>query len=71
MRVYTANIIMCTLCTLYLCIRTGIETLALRVDRHNDNAKKLALWLSTHPKVDFVSPPSLADHPRYVHNVYV
>lgn len=34
---------------------TGMETLALRMERHCDNALKLAEWLSNHPKVSWVS----------------
>ncbi len=40
----------------------GIETLALRVDRHSQNANELAKWLSSHPQVAWVSHPSLASH---------
>jgi O-acetylhomoserine (thiol)-lyase len=36
-------------------ILTGIETLGLRVQRHSDNAKAVAEWLSTHPGVSWVS----------------
>ncbi|MBS4002583.1 MULTISPECIES: O-acetylhomoserine aminocarboxypropyltransferase [unclassified Afipia] len=34
---------------------TGIETLGLRVQRHSDNAKAVAEWLSAHPAVAWVS----------------
>lgn len=34
---------------------TGIETLSLRVQRHSDNAKAVAEWLSQHPAVAWVS----------------
>ncbi len=34
---------------------TGIETLSLRVQRHSDNAKAVAEWLSAHPAVAWVS----------------
>jgi len=34
---------------------TGMETLALRMERHCDNALKLAQWLQNHPKVAWVS----------------
>ncbi|QKS01311.1 O-acetylhomoserine aminocarboxypropyltransferase [Sphingomonas sp. CL5.1] len=34
---------------------TGMETLALRMERHCDNALKLAEWLSNHPRVAWVS----------------
>lgn len=36
-------------------ILTGIETLSLRVQRHSDNAKAVAEWLSTHPAVAWVN----------------
>jgi O-acetylhomoserine (thiol)-lyase len=36
-------------------ILTGIETLGLRVQRHSDNAKAVAEWLTTHPAVSWVS----------------
>ena len=29
----------------------GIKTLPVRMDRHNENAKKVAEWLRTQPKV--------------------
>ena len=34
---------------------TGMETLALRMERHCSNAVALALWLQKHPKVTWVS----------------
>lgn len=43
----------------------GLETLSLRVDRHNENALKLARWLSTHPQVSWVWHPSLEEHPSH------
>jgi O-acetylhomoserine (thiol)-lyase len=36
-------------------IQTGIETLPLRMQRHSDNAKAVAEWLSTHPAVAAVN----------------
>ena len=36
-------------------ILTGIETLSLRMQRHCDNAKALAEWLSTNPAVAWVN----------------
>lgn len=36
-------------------ILTGIETLSLRVQRHSDNAKAIAEWLSNNPAVSWVS----------------
>ena len=43
----------------------GLETLSLRVDRHCENAAKLAQWLQKHPQVSWVSYPGLADHPYH------
>ena len=40
----------------------GMETLALRMERHCENAKKVAEFLSTHPKVEWVLHPSLKDN---------
>lgn len=40
----------------------GMETLALRMERHSENAKKVAEYLSKHPKVEWVKHPSLADN---------
>ena len=40
-------------------ILTGIETLALRMQRHVDNTKVVAEWLSQHPAVSWVSYASL------------
>jgi O-acetylhomoserine (thiol)-lyase len=36
-------------------IQTGIETLPLRMQRHSDNAKAVAEWLSAHPAVAAVN----------------
>jgi OAH/OAS sulfhydrylase len=43
----------------------GLETLSLRVQRHNDNAAELARWLEKHPAVKWVSHPSLPSHPSH------
>lgn len=40
---------------------TGMETLALRMERHCSNALAVAEWLRAHPKVDWVSYAGLAD----------
>lgn len=40
-------------------ILTGIETLALRMQRHVDNTKVITEWLSQHPAVSWVSYASL------------
>jgi O-acetylhomoserine (thiol)-lyase len=43
----------------------GLETLSLRVERHNDNATELVGWLDAHPAVSWVSHPSLERHPSH------
>ncbi len=40
-------------------ILNGIETLPLRMERHCENALKVAAWLEKHPKVAWVSYPGL------------
>ena len=41
----------------------GLETLGLRMERHCENAEKLAAYLSKHPKVSWVNYAALADSP--------
>lgn len=43
----------------------GIKTLAIRMDRHCDNARQLASWLSAQPQVEKVYYPGLKDHPNH------
>ncbi len=43
----------------------GLETLHLRMERHSENAKKVAEFLRNHPKVAWVNYPGLSDHPSY------
>ena len=43
----------------------GLETLALRMERHVDNALAVAHYLQNHPKVAWVSYAGLADHPHH------
>ena len=43
----------------------GLETLSLRVERHCENALKLARHLKSHPLVDWVIYPGLEDHPDH------
>lgn len=43
----------------------GIKTLALRMERHCDNAEQLAVWLNTHPAIGKVFYPGLPDHPQH------
>jgi O-acetylhomoserine (thiol)-lyase len=44
-------------------ILLGVETLALRVQRHSDNALAVARFLEDHPKVAWVTYPGLDTHP--------
>ncbi|MDB5102598.1 MAG: cystathionine gamma-synthase family protein [Fibrobacteres bacterium] len=46
-------------------LSVGSETLALRMDRACGNASRLALHLSTHPKVKAVHYPGLPGHPQH------
>lgn len=43
----------------------SLETLAVRVDRHCENALKLAEFLEAHHKVNWVKYPFLKSHPKY------
>ncbi|MEK3936187.1 O-acetylhomoserine aminocarboxypropyltransferase/cysteine synthase family protein [Sporosarcina sp. FSL W7-1349] len=43
----------------------GLETLHLRVTRHNENALKVAEFLQEHPSVEWVTYTGLEDHPSY------
>jgi O-acetylhomoserine (thiol)-lyase len=43
----------------------GIETLPLRMERHSENALKVARYLKAHPQVDWVSYPGLEGDPSY------
>ena len=43
----------------------SLETLAVRVEKHCDNALKVAEFLETHPNVEFVRYPFLKSHPSY------
>jgi O-acetylhomoserine (thiol)-lyase len=43
----------------------GLETLSLRAERHNENALKLAKYLSKHKQVEWVWYPGLENHPYH------
>ncbi|MFF6886644.1 cystathionine gamma-synthase [Streptomyces sp. NPDC012421] len=43
----------------------GIKTLAVRMDRHSENATRVADFLTRHPKVTQVLYPGLAEHPGH------
>lgn len=44
-------------------ILQGLETLGLRMDRHCENAEKLAQYLSDHPQVEWVNYATLENSP--------
>lgn len=46
-------------------ILQGLETLSLRVERHCENAEKVAQYLSTHNAVTWVNYPKLEDNKYY------
>ncbi|RYG72231.1 aminotransferase class I/II-fold pyridoxal phosphate-dependent enzyme [Lentibacillus lipolyticus] len=54
----------------------GLETLHLRMERHNQNAEEVAAYLQAHPAVEWVNYPGLQDHPshetanKYLQNGY-
>ncbi|MCA9727076.1 MAG: PLP-dependent aspartate aminotransferase family protein [Candidatus Eisenbacteria bacterium] len=43
----------------------GLRTLAMRVEKAQDNAGRLAEWLAQHPKVAWISYPGLPSHPQH------
>ncbi len=48
----------------FLALR-GLKTLALRMERHCENAAAIAAWLDKHPKVARVYYPGLDSHPQH------
>ncbi len=43
----------------------GLKTLAVRMDRHCANARRLAEWLKSQPQIEKVCYPGLAEHPGH------
>jgi len=43
----------------------GLRTLPIRIDRAQDNARKLAAWLEEHQFISWVTYPGLRAHPQY------
>ena len=43
----------------------GLKTLAVRMERHCDNAERVVEFLSAHPAVSAVHYPGLEDHPGH------
>ncbi|GGJ05361.1 bifunctional O-acetylhomoserine aminocarboxypropyltransferase/cysteine synthase [Halopseudomonas pertucinogena] len=46
-------------------ILQGLETLSLRMERHCENAQKVAEYLQQHPQVEWVQYAGLKDHPDH------
>ncbi|HDR00475.1 MAG TPA: aminotransferase class I/II-fold pyridoxal phosphate-dependent enzyme [candidate division WOR-3 bacterium] len=46
-------------------VHRGIKSLALRMQRHCENAQAIAEFLESHPAVERVHFPGLASHPQY------
>ncbi|NPV43300.1 MAG: methionine gamma-lyase [Firmicutes bacterium] len=43
----------------------GLKTLAVRMEKHNENALRIAEFLEEHPKVERVFYPGLPSHPQH------
>ncbi len=43
----------------------GVKTLGVRMERHAQNAMRIAQYLSSHPKVSKVTYPGLESHPQH------
>ena len=46
-------------------LNLGLETLALRMERHCSNAQAVAEFLENHPKVEWINYPGLKSNPYY------
>lgn len=46
-------------------VHRGIKTLAIRMQKHNENATKIAGFLDNHPNVEKVIFPGLPSHPQH------
>lgn len=43
----------------------GVKTLAVRMERHESNAREIARFLAGHPKIRKIYYPGLSDHPQH------
>ena len=43
----------------------GLKTLHVRMERHEENARKIATFLADHPQVERVIYPGLKSHPQH------
>ena len=46
-------------------VHRGLKTLGLRMQKHCENAQKIAEWLEKHPLVKTIRYPGLKSHPHY------
>ncbi len=46
-------------------VTRGLKTLAIRMERHCENALAIAQWLERHPKIEKVYYPWLKSHPQH------
>jgi methionine-gamma-lyase len=46
-------------------VHRGLKTLALRIEKAEENAIQIAQWLEQHPKVAWVKYPGLPSHPQH------
>lgn len=46
-------------------VHRGLKTLALRMQKHSENALVIAEWLEKHPLVKSIRYPGLKSHPQY------
>lgn len=46
-------------------VERGLKTLAIRIDRSQENAMKVAEYLNNHPKIEWIKYPGLESHPQH------
>jgi methionine-gamma-lyase len=46
-------------------VHRGLKTLAIRMERHCENAQLIAEWLEKHPLIKWIRYPGLKSHPNY------
>jgi len=46
-------------------VRRGLKTLSIRIDKAQENSIKVAEFLDSHPKVEWLLYPGLKSHPQY------
>lgn len=46
-------------------VHRGLKTLAIRMEKHCQNAQKIAEWLEKHPLIKSIRYPGLKSHPHY------